>query len=119
MGGCACFPHAIQAAGGLFKTNSLLPLCAVVASFHIPYDFNLCPWFHSQHELQIMARLDHPNIVRVYGGCMSPPNLFVVEEIMVGDLASHVHRRGGAPPLTLQQVMHLALDIIKGLVRGA
>ena len=63
-----------------------------------------------------MARLDHPNIVRVYGGCMSPPNLFVVEEIMVGDLAAHVHRRGGAPPLTLQQVMHLALDIIKGLV---
>lgn len=36
-----------------------------------------------QHELQIMARLTHPNIVRVYGGCMRPPNLFVVEEIMV------------------------------------
>jgi serine/threonine protein kinase len=35
-----------------------------------------------QHELQIMARLCHPNIVRVYGGCMRPPNLFVVEEIM-------------------------------------
>lgn len=35
-----------------------------------------------QHELQIMARLAHPNIVRVYGGCMRPPNLFVVEEIM-------------------------------------
>ena len=66
-----------------------------------------------------MARLDHPNIVRVYGGCMSPPNLFVVEEIMVGDLASHVHRRGapGAAPLTLPQIIKLALDIIRGMVR--
>lgn len=71
-----------------------------------------------QHELQIMARLDHPNIVRVYGGCMSPPNLFVVEEIMVGDLASHIHRRDktGQGPLTLQLVLALALDIIRGLV---
>ena len=65
-----------------------------------------------------MARLDHPNIVRVYGGCMSPPNLFVVEEIMVGDLASHIHRREktGQGPLTLQMVLELALDIIRGLV---
>ncbi len=65
-----------------------------------------------------MARLDHPNIVRVYGGCMSPPNLFVVEEIMVGDLASHIHRRG-ASPLMLPMALALALDIIKGLVGAA
>ena len=70
-----------------------------------------------QQELQIMARLDHPNIVRVYGGCMSPPNLFVVEEIMVGDLVAHVHHRGAAPPLQLRQVVNLALDIVRGLVR--
>ena len=49
---------------------------------------------------------------------MSPPNLFVVEEIMVGDLASHIHRRDktGQGPLTLQLVLALALDIIRGLV---
>ena len=63
-----------------------------------------------------MSRLDHPNIVRVYGGCMSPPNLFVVEEIMVNDLAAHVHRRSGAP-WTLKMALTSALDIIKGLVR--
>ncbi len=47
----------------------------------------------------------------------SPPNLFVVEEIMVGDLATHIHRRGaGAPPLTLLQALRLSLDVIRGLV---
>ena len=30
-------------------------------------------------ELQFLARLDHPNIVHVYGGCMLPPDLFVVQ----------------------------------------
>lgn len=83
-----------------------------------------------QHELQIMARLTHPNVVRVYGGCMRPPNLFVVEEIMVGDLATFIHRRppaqstaGGErgaseakPLLSLQRVITLALHIIRGLV---
>jgi mitogen-activated protein kinase kinase kinase 7 len=63
-----------------------------------------------------MARLDHPNIVRVFGGCMSPPNLFVVEEIMVGDLAAHVHRRAGIP-WTLGMALTSAIDIIRGLVR--
>ena len=63
-----------------------------------------------------MARLDHPNIVRVYGGCMSPPNLFVVEEIMVGDLAGHVHRRAPGDSLTLAQVIKLALDFVRGMV---
>ena len=64
-----------------------------------------------------MARLDHPNIVRVFGGCMSPPNLFVVEEIMIGDLAAHIHKRNGVP-LTLRMALDLALDIIRGLVGG-
>ncbi|KAG1670201.1 hypothetical protein FOA52_014977 [Chlamydomonas sp. UWO 241] len=72
-----------------------------------------------QQELQIMARLSHPNVVRIYGGCMSPPNLFVVSELMVGDLCTHIHRRGvGKAPaqLSLTAVLSLALDIIRGLV---
>lgn len=63
-----------------------------------------------------MARLCHPNVVRVFGGCMCPPNLFVVSELMVGDLASHIHRRKNPTPLTLSEVVALALDIIRGLV---
>ena len=63
-----------------------------------------------------MARLDHPNIIRVYGGCLRPPKLFVVEEIAVGDLTAHIHKRNGGA-LTLKEILKIALDIIDGLVR--
>ncbi|KAG1661182.1 hypothetical protein FOA52_005987 [Chlamydomonas sp. UWO 241] len=70
-----------------------------------------------QQELQIMARLCHPNVVRVFGGCMRPPNLFVVSELMVGDLGTHIHRRPvSAGPLTLPMVLRIAADIVRGLV---
>jgi mitogen-activated protein kinase kinase kinase 7 len=64
-----------------------------------------------------MARLDHPNIVGVYGGCLSPPNLFVVEELMVGDLSAVIHRRK-SEPLPLETVLRISLNIIAGLVRA-
>ena len=64
-----------------------------------------------------MARLNHPNIVRVYGGCMTPPNLFVVEELLAGDLSAHIHRRGpGSPPLDLSMSLGIAINIAAGLV---
>ena len=44
-----------------------------------------------QSELQIMARLSHPNIVHVYGGCILPPNIFVVVELMQSDLSALLH----------------------------
>ena len=47
---------------------------------------------------------------------MQPPNLFVVEELMVGDLATHIHRRGAAR-LLLPDALKLALDVVRGLVR--
>ena len=73
-----------------------------------------------QVELQIMARLSHPNIVRVYGGCLTPPNIFVVTELMAGDLSDRIHNAAGsaeaAVPMDLRQALTTALDIIKGLV---
>ena len=70
-----------------------------------------------QFELQILSRLVHSNIVRVYGGSMTPPNLFVVAELMNGDLNSFIHKRGpNSTPLTLRSVLSIALDIVKGLV---
>ena len=70
-----------------------------------------------------MARLSHPNIVRVYGGCLTPPNLFVVSELMAGDLSNKIHSReddaaiASAPAIDLRQALVIALDIIRGLVR--
>ena len=67
-----------------------------------------------------MARLSHPNIVRVYGGCLTPPNIFVVTELMAGDLSDRIHNAAGsaeaAVPMDLRQALMTALDIIKGLV---
>jgi hypothetical protein len=82
--------------------------------------------FFAQVELQIMARLSHPNIVRVYGGCLTPPNLFVVSELMVGDLSNRIHSKedgnqsdttsGSVPAMNLRQALLAALDIIRALV---
>ena len=77
--------------------------------------------FAPQIELQIMARLNHPNIVRVYGGCLTPPNLFVVAELMVGDLSDKIHAKtkdasGATQGMSLRQALSKALDVIRGLV---
>ena len=76
-----------------------------------------------------MARLSHPNIVRIYGGCLTPPNLFVVAELMAHDLSDDIHlkdslqlandslRGGSYPDMDLKKAVLIALDIINGLVR--
>jgi serine/threonine protein kinase len=76
-------------------------------------------------ELEILARLQHPNILSVYGGCLNPPNLFMVIELMSGDLASFVHCKADAiasasmaqqPPYSLATALRIALDVITGVV---
>eukprot|EP00798_Chlamydomonas_sp_ICE-L_P001411 gene1412-32784_t len=68
-----------------------------------------------EHELLIMARLDHPNIVRIYGGRMRPPTRFLVEELCTMPLSNHIHKRGAGNPLPMRDVFKIALDIIAGL----
>ena len=29
-------------------------------------------------EIEIMKDVDHPNVVRCFGGCLKPPNVFIV-----------------------------------------
>eukprot|EP00798_Chlamydomonas_sp_ICE-L_P012302 gene12302-15459_t len=45
-----------------------------------------------QQEIQLLARMSHPNIVHLYGGCLRPPRIFIVEELMVVHLAQHIAR---------------------------
>lgn len=42
-------------------------------------------------EARILSRVRHPNIVKFYGGNISPPVVFIVEELMEGDLSELVH----------------------------
>eukprot|EP00798_Chlamydomonas_sp_ICE-L_P023937 gene23936-9504_t len=64
-------------------------------------------------EIQILSRLSHPNIVHMYGGCQRPPRMFIVEELMCSTLCTAIHKR--PVPLSMPQVLKLALDITRGL----
>ena len=63
-----------------------------------------------------MSVSNHPNIVHIYGGCMTPPNRFVVEELLLGDLTDLIHKRGTGQKLAMDRVLAIALDVIHGLV---
>jgi hypothetical protein len=50
-----------------------------------------------RHELEIMARLAHANVVRVLGGNIKPPTMLIVEELMGGgSLHARIHRTGSS-----------------------
>lgn len=40
------------------------------------------------HEIQILSRLSHPNVVHCYGGCLRPPRVFVVQGRSEGECGS-------------------------------
>ncbi len=68
------------------------------------------------HEIQIMARLSHPNVVRCLGGCLRPPRVFVVQELMSGTLATLLHNeQQGVACLPLPSALKLMLDVARGL----
>ena len=56
---------------------------------------------------------------------MTPPNLFMVTELMSRDLSALIHKRpstsGVLPPPThpmaLMSALQIAMDVVKGLVR--
>ncbi|KAF5829271.1 kinase-like domain-containing protein, partial [Dunaliella salina] len=59
------------------------------------------------------SRIRHPNIVKFYGGCLHPPTVFIVEELMEKDLSSLVH--GSDMLLALDDVLRIGRDIANGL----
>ncbi|GFH14523.1 sodium bile acid symporter family [Haematococcus lacustris] len=64
------------------------------------------------HEFQLLSRLSHPNVVHLYGGCLRPPRLFIVEELMAATLSNTIH---GHKRLSLHRALLVALDIARGL----
>lgn len=62
---------------------------------------------------QILCRLSHPNVVNIIGGCLRPPRIFVVSELMAGTLSGLLHLGPGRLPLGA--VLLLALDVSRGL----
>ncbi|KAJ9505882.1 hypothetical protein QJQ45_002948 [Haematococcus lacustris] len=63
-------------------------------------------------ETRILSRVRHPNIVRFYGGCIRPPAVFLVEELLLSDLSELVHNNNLLP---LDDVLRIGKDIASGL----
>ncbi|GFR47841.1 hypothetical protein Agub_g9621, partial [Astrephomene gubernaculifera] len=67
------------------------------------------------HELHILRQVNHPNIVTLFGGCLKPPHIFLVEERMEGTLDFYVHHVRKQDALSVREVVYFALDIGCGL----
>ncbi|GLC48078.1 hypothetical protein PLESTB_000712600 [Pleodorina starrii] len=67
------------------------------------------------HELHILRQVIHPNIVTLFGGCLKPPHIFLVEERMEGTLDFYVHQVRKHDALSVREVVYFALDVACGL----
>jgi serine/threonine-protein kinase len=67
-------------------------------------------------EARFAARINHPNVVRVYDVTRTPEQTYVVMEYIAGETLEQLIRwRGGLP---LSTVLHVGLDVAAGLQAG-
>jgi eukaryotic-like serine/threonine-protein kinase len=66
-----------------------------------------------QREIEILERLNHPIVVRSFGGEVAGPRPHVVLEHLEGLRLSSLHRKHG--PLLLEQLVALAIEISSAL----
>mmetsp|Transcript_18613 Transcript_18613/g.56177 ORF Transcript_18613/g.56177 Transcript_18613/m.56177 type:complete len:1043 (+) Transcript_18613:379-3507(+) len=66
-----------------------------------------------QDEVQILATLDHPNIVRLLGACETKGDLFIIMEYLEG--GTLVDLLSSARELSLARRLEIALDVAHGL----
>ncbi|CAM9104620.1 unnamed protein product [Discosporangium mesarthrocarpum] len=64
-------------------------------------------------ELNVLSKLNHPNIVKLLGACATPPNLFFVMELCHQSLYTRLHECKGA--LDTKNIMSMALDVARGM----
>lgn len=75
--------------------------------------FTLQTFIDFAMEADMMQRLDHPNVVKLYAAYSRPPAL-VLEYVPMGSL-DHVLRGMGAGPLQWPLIFRMALDIARGM----
>ncbi|KAG2486616.1 hypothetical protein HYH03_014673 [Edaphochlamys debaryana] len=66
-------------------------------------------------ELEILARCRHPNVICLLAACLDPPRPFMVLEKMETSLDKLLYGRGEGALLPLAMVLHIAIEISKGL----
>jgi serine/threonine protein kinase len=67
-------------------------------------------------EARFAARIDHPNVVRVYDVTQTPERTYVVMEYIAGETLDQLIRSRGALPLST--VLRVGLDVAAGLQAG-
>ena len=67
-----------------------------------------------RHEMSIMKKIFHQNVVLFLGACTAPGKLMIVTELMFCDLEHLIHGRN-RPQLTLAQKLRIAQDAAYGV----
>jgi serine/threonine protein kinase len=67
-----------------------------------------------RHEVTIMRKIFHPNVVLFLGACTKPGQLMIVTELMKHDL-EHIIHGASRPQLTLHQKLRMAHDAALGI----
>lgn len=67
-----------------------------------------------KNELKVLTQLEHPNIVNLFGYCISAEELILVMDLCDSNLKNFL-REANYKPLTILQVIHFSIDILKGL----
>eukprot|EP01117_Protostelium_nocturnum_P003390 TRINITY_DN1439_c0_g1_i1.p1 TRINITY_DN1439_c0_g1~~TRINITY_DN1439_c0_g1_i1.p1 ORF type:complete len:623 (-),score=154.90 TRINITY_DN1439_c0_g1_i1:618-2486(-) len=71
-----------------------------------------------QKEIEVLARLHHPYVLRMWGGCIDRENkglLLVTEYLEGGDLGKYIHDKIGYPSFSTRIVQRIALNIAHGM----
>ncbi len=65
-------------------------------------------------EVQVLAALQHPRVVKLLGACLQPPMLALVQDLAVGSLFELLHGSGGRP-LELPRLLQVAMDVAEAM----
>ncbi|KAG2485558.1 hypothetical protein HYH03_015723 [Edaphochlamys debaryana] len=66
-------------------------------------------------ELEVLARCEHPCIVRLLAACVKPPSPFVVLEMLETSLDKVLYGSGARRLLPVPLVLHIGLEVARGL----